>query len=112
MCQGCFDEHWEDSLVRPSQWMSMQTPERLEAMRECGQLLVAESGCPPGPGYWQGGNLHAAVDDDNYDCEAYYTDEERAAPDFAMTPAEVAWAGLSEDERSIVVALLAGYDIP
>lgn len=80
-------------------------------MRECGRLLVEESGCTPGPGYWQGGRLHAAVDDDNYDCEAYYTDEERAAPGFALTPAEAAWADLSEDERSIVVALLAGYDI-
>lgn len=111
MCQSCFDSQWADSFITPAQYLATRAPERLDAMRLAGRLIAEEAAVSTMPGFWHGGRLHGAVDDDNYDCGPYYTPEELAAPDFAYTPAEEAWLALDEDERSIVVACLAGYDV-
>ena len=100
MCQSCFNQHWEG-----------RTPGVADGVRQvevirCALALLhhPDLGIDIDGWVWDwsaGGACHVPVEDDNYEVEI---DDGSVAGGL--------WNALSEDERSVVVSMLAGYDIP
>lgn len=126
MCQSCFNSQWEDrdDDVTEESFYASLTDERKAAIREVLRLTRRDAVGDD----WAGGVMHVMIDDDNYECDC--ADEARrlewrakwaesdakssVEPPARPTPEEenewcAAWAGLSEDERALVVAVFHTY---
>lgn len=140
MCDGCFWSQWadEDDLEfdeggeqqandRLKAYLVALAPERRAAIHDSFTDLAGpyEHGGGWIGGYFNGA-LHGAIDDDNYN-DSYregggdwIPDPDRKGggsfgPAPELSPDDVAvldrWDALDEDERSIVVGFLAGYQM-
>lgn len=142
MCQSCFSEDWDltnddgdelpDVVEALANYLGSLPPDRREAIERCYRLTVQHQVAHN----WMGGLLHAAIDDDNYDCGTggkATRDEWRARwlkergvswnrpeldpEDPYGQTASVddedavcdAWDALTEQERSLVVAWRCSY---
>lgn len=126
MCQSCFNSQWDldtddgdplpDQVRHLETWLAQLPADRRAAIGACYQATVKAQSAPD----WMGTLLHAAIDDDNYDCGGLTQtkrDEWRAERSGwnDRTPADVedaaceAWSALDEWERPLVVAWRCSY---
>lgn len=126
MCYSCFTDHWQGRDPRAA--LQATRPDRAALLQHMMNAITAVVPDAVTDG-WVGGPLHAAIDDDNYDCEAYgfgmdsdsldeYTRWKKAtgATDPWGVPLEwaaacVLWRELDEDERSLIVAWVSSYPL-
>lgn len=123
MCQSCFDGQW-DGRESAAAFLEQLPRERLEKMVAVYDLTRRDESSDG----WMSGPLHAAIDDDNYDCGCASVEQRREwrlkweaddAQGFGPNPHRptieeedetcAAWDELSEDERAIVVAWRSEY---